>query len=522
MTRVVLINPPSYVVDNPVPPLGLLAIASYVQEHVVGVTCEILDLERLRLDEALRRVDSSCWDGVVLIGLTVMSMDVPKACEVAERAREHAPGALVIAGGPHATLAWRDFLSRHSPPFDACVVGEGERATVRVLAALAAGSDLGSIPGVAQCGVDGVPRLAAPAALIQPAEWANPFRVDRHTGTDEPMYFVEQGGRRRRGVSLVTSRSCALACTFCAIAAMEEPYRSAEPEAVVAWLQWEYERRRFEHIYFLDADFLTSKARARAFSEAVHNAFPDVTWSVQATVGHVLSLKDDLARLHERGLRAVELGIEAGDDDQLLFFNKRNFGKPATVQQSIDAVELLTRHRLIVGIDYIMFYPDQTLVGLARNVAFFLRSGLIDAFSVSHYGHELILFPGTPVRSLYESRCEHQWQTDTLPATDPLFRDRDVLAVKNEFTGVYLPRFADRSQRLREALRSAARATGRPRVRAVLRLHEMRIRHHPYVVLSGLVQSRGDGGEIYPRIEDDLHAATEALHSADLSPGRAR
>jgi radical SAM superfamily enzyme YgiQ (UPF0313 family) len=334
------------------------------------------------------------------------------------------------------------------------------------------------------------------------------------------MYFVEQGGRRRRGVCLVTSRSCPLSCTFCAIAAVAEPYRSAEPADVVGWLEWEYARRPFEHIYFLDADFLTSRSRAQKFSVAIHAAFPDVTWSVQATVGHVLSLKRDLIDLRERGLRAVELGIEAGDDDQLAFFNKRNFGKPATVQQSMDAVRLLTTSRLMVGIDYIMFYPDQTLAGLARNISFFLRSGLIDAFDVGHYGHELILFPGTPLRSLYEARCDHRWNTDVLPETDPLFLDPDVLAVKNAFTGSYLPTFAERSRATRDLLRSAARAATRPRVRAVLRMHELRIRHHPYVVLSALVRSQGDESGIHAAIECDLMAAEAALAEAAFVDSR--
>lgn len=510
MRRAVLISPPSWVQDNPVPPLGLLAIASYADAHVEGVRCEILDLGRLETDEALRRLDAFQWDDVMLVGLTVMSMDVPTACEIAARARALAPESVVIAGGAHPTLAWREFLAQHTPPFDACMVGEGEAGFAEILTALRDDREFDDVPGVAVPTPNG-PRLAAPARLISPAEWTNPFQAGLVEQPDELMYFVEPGGRRRRGVSLTTSRSCPLACTFCSIVAVDEPYRSASPEDVVDWLSWEMGRRPFEHIYFLDADFLTSRSRARKFSEAIHRAFPTVTWSVQATVGHVLSLRQDLDELRERGLRAVELGIEAGDDEQLLFFNKRNFGKPATVQQSIDAVALLVGHHMMVGIDYIMFYPDQTMAGLARNVAFFVRSGLIDAFDVSHYGHELILFPGTPLRSLYEGRCQRRFETDTLPDTNMLFVDQDVLKVKSEFTGGYLNRHGVRARTVREELRAAARQTSSDRRRAVLRLHEMRLRHHPYVVLSALVRTRGDGSAVYRDVEADLRAAESVL-----------
>jgi len=510
MKRVVLLTAPSDVSDNPVPPLGLLAIASYVDSHLDGFRCEVVDLSRMELEEARRQLHELDWDDVVLVGLTVMSMDVLAAVEIAACARALASTALVIAGGPHASLAWREFLPRHSPPFDACVVGEGEAAVVAILERLANGSSIAEVPGVACMTPDG-PELHSPARLVPPSEWGNPFTARVGVGADEVMYFTESGGRRRRGVSLVTSRSCPLACTFCSIAAMDEPYRSASPADVVEWLRWERARRPFEHIYFLDADFLTSKSRARAFSSAVSDVFEDVTWSVQATVGHVLSLRADLPELRGRGLRAVELGIEAGDDDELVFFNKRNFGKYATVRQSIDAVRLLTDAGIAVGIDYIMFYPDQTLAGLARNLSFFLRSGLLDAFDVNHYGHDLILFPGTPLRSLYEERCGHHFDTDVLPDTDPLYVDPVVRRIKREFRTGYLERYSGGTQTLRDELRAVARSTTSDRQRAVLRLHELRLRHHPYVVLERLILAQGDPCDVYAPVDDDLSAARYTL-----------
>lgn len=510
MKRVVLLSAPSDITDNPVPPLGLLAIASYVESHLDGVRCEVVDLARTELEDARRQLHERDWQDVVLVGLAVMSMDVLAAVEVAACARVLAPTALVIAGGPHASLAWRDFLPRHSPPFDACVVGEGEAAVVAILERLAAGRSVTDVPGVACLTPDG-PALSSPAELVPPSEWGNPFTARVEAGADAVMYFTESGGRRRRGVSLVTSRSCPLACTFCSIVAMDEPYRSASPADVVEWLRWEQDREPFEHIYFLDADFLTSKARARAFSQAVSDALPDVTWSVQATVGHVLSLRNELADLRGKGLRAVELGIEAGDDDELVFFNKRNFGKYATVRQSIDAVRLLTDAGITVGIDYIMFYPDQTLAGLARNLSFFLRSGLIDAFDVNHYGHDLILFPGTPLRALYEQRCGHHFDTDVLPDTDPLYVDPVVRRVKREFRSGYLERYSEETQTLRDELRAIARSTTDDRRRAVLRLHELRLRHHPYVVLERLILAQGDSSDVYAPVRKDLAAARVAL-----------
>lgn len=493
------------------PPLGLLAIASYVEKSLSSINCEVLDLSRYSPNSAAHYLDHFDWADVLLVGISVMSMDVLSACDIACQVRIHCPNTPLIAGGPHPTLAWREFIGSHSPPFDACVVGEGESATLEIIESIIKGKNWNSIPGVATL-QSGIPRLHSHAVLIDPSEWGNPFNahlVEKHI---EEMVFSEPGGRKRRGVCLVTSRSCPLECSFCAIAATGEPYRSTSPELVVEWLSWEMKRKPFEHIYFLDADFLTSKARARSFGSAINQAFPAVTWSVQATVGHILGLKMELAQLHQQGLRAVELGLEAGNDKQLKFFNKRHFGKYATVEQNIEAVHILMNSGIVVGVDYIMFYPDQTLEELVSNIVFFVRSGLIDVFDLEHYQNDLILFPGTPLRELYEHRHNLKFDTDNIPNSDSLYICDDVLKIKTEYRTLFERYVRNRLHLLRVHLLEAAGNAQTDRERAIFRLHEIRLRHLPYIILMELTMAKGIISDaLLKTISESLKMAETAL-----------
>lgn len=515
-----LFYPPSNELSYNVPPLGLLAISSYIEMNSTSHSAPVWNFIKCGRVEYLDLIQKIDWAITPIVGVTIMSTDVASALLLAKDLKKMNPRIKVVAGGPHITLTKSDFLRRHSE-FDLIVLGDGEKASLALLKLFEHGQpsvdQISKIPGVYTRTESGDIVGNSSVQLISASEWSNPFKAIIRFAPDDELTYTDRLGRHRKAISLVTSRGCPLACTFCSIIAMnDKKYRSLNPEQVAEWLVEQRNKDYFEHIYFLDADFLTSRARSLKWASAIANAFNDeISWSVQANVGHIISLGlERLKILKNSGLVSAELGLEAGNDRQLEFFNKRNFGKIATVNQSLEALSLLNQAKIDVGVDYIMFYPGLTMSELAENLTFLLRSGLVDNYDLGHYFNELILFPGTPLREYYEIQSMRTFDPDQLPDVRQFYESDEVLKVRDDFLNWYRNEIFPDMQYLRERLRQQA-LKDRGIRKSQLRLLELKLRHQPYHVLKGLLIERGLTRTLRESIEAELRHAKKIVDVED-------
>lgn len=494
--RVALVSAPYDEGPQLVLPLGLMNIAAYAEDKLGDqVDIRLYDFATYAPEDTapvLQLVENK----IDVVAFSVYSSHVPTVIAWARRLKELIPGVVLVAGGPHATLAWPEFITSYGDVFDVVVCGEGERPFTQILQRHldGVGFDSPVMPGVGFLGADGKPVTPPVGATVETSEWVNPFRSKVATGTTTRLSFTDTVDRRTRtAVALTTSRSCPMKCYFCSIIAMPDKYRSAKPEQLVEWLREAMDEQPFEHAYFMDADFFTSRSRVLAFATAMNEAFEDLTWSTSATVGHLLALEDELDYLKECGLRYVEMGIEAGSDKELEFLGKKNFGKPATALQSIQAVSALQRHGLGIGVDYIMFYPHQTLDDLALNLVFLRRADLVDEPNSDHFFTELMLYPGTPLRTFYEQLRGEPFELELLPVLDDLYIDARVLNIRNLFVGDFHARYMSRHEDLMARLSANAQLSqpDHPDDARELRFAEVRIRHVSYRVLEALIRSEG-------------------------------
>lgn len=514
--KVVLLSAPYGEGPQLVMPLGMMNIAAYTSAQLGDrVEIEVQDFSG-RDPEELNLLDEIDWTDVEIVGFSVYSSHLATVEQWAGWFRAQHPGIWLVAGGPHPTLAWEHFTETQAHLFDAIVVSEGETPFTRIVERRLNGQPLHEpqIPSVARL-KDGVPHLAPLSATIDPEGWPNPLNAKVIAVGGGPLAYTDAvTGEDRAAVALTTSRSCPMRCFFCSIIAMPDKFRSATPEQVASWLVEQREKEFFEHAYLMDADFFTTRQRVMGFAEAMHAALPDLTWSTSATVGHLLRLEQDLPRLYECGLRLVEMGIEAGSNEQLEFLGKKNFGKWATWQQSVQAVRALQRNNIAIGVDYIMFYPHQRLANLAENLIFIRRAALLDEESDNHWWNDLVLYQGTPLREFYESLRGEPFSPAELPDTTELYIDADVLAVRDLFLEDYRRNWHGEVTRLRAELKTAAeRATDRAEA-ARLRLHGTWLLHTPYRVLEALIRrpdapSALDACPWLPAVLDEARAAVD-------------
>lgn len=480
--RIALVATPLGGPSAQVHPLGCMAIGSFVLEELGPqvVDCKVFNFIR---DPARALREVVCFKPDI-IGFPVYSGHVDEVTALARQVRQHLPRATLVAGGPHVTLTWFDFIARWGDLFHYAVNGDGELPVLAIAQARLSGdwAACHALPGIGRKTKLGVAQQGA--ALSLPADrWINPFLCEVATDSDT-LYFSDRMDRKhRRAVALVSSRSCPLKCSFCAIIAMPGKWRAAPVATLLDWLQLEWARQPFEHVYFMDANFFVSPKRVREVAEQLRQRFGDVTWSTSSTVGYFLKMEDDIPWLVAHGLRAIELGLEAGSAEQLAFLNKQ-----ATAEQNLRSVELIQRNRLVLGLDFIMFYPDQSLSGLRENLDFLHQASLLDEDYSDHFYTALVLYPGTPLRTFYEKRLGAPFPPDELPDIRDMFIDPVVKEVYRLFVLDYGERHRTRIEAVVKAWRTEATRcqAARPRRAQQLRFGSIRLHHLPYRLLHTL------------------------------------
>ena len=264
--RVLLVSTNRERAPQPVVPNGVACVASALAQ--AGHEVRVLDLCFVRDPIRASREAVRAFSPDV-IGISVRNIDnsdlialrhyTPEATDVTAALREAAPRATVIAGGAAFGVAPASLTDALG--VDWAVAGDGERATVALLDALAAGRDPGEVPGL-------VRRDASGTRLVPPG---GDGRLDTLPET-RLQDWIDIRAYQRHGatVPIQTKRGCVFKCVYCTYLNVEGwGYRLREPESVadeMASLARERGVRRFE---FVDSTFNSPPRHAIGVCEAI-------------------------------------------------------------------------------------------------------------------------------------------------------------------------------------------------------------------------------------------------------------
>src|SRR5262245_7590540 len=166
--RILLLNPPHPAVssrchEGRMPPLGLLAVGGPLLD--TGHQLRLLDAEIGPLSTREIVAATTSWaPDAVLLGHSGSTSAHPVIVQLARALKAALSSVRIVYGGVYPTYHAAEILSSHQE-IDVIVRGEGEATTPLLLAAMAAGVSLASVPGIAYR--EGVlPRLTSPATPI--------------------------------------------------------------------------------------------------------------------------------------------------------------------------------------------------------------------------------------------------------------------------------------------------------------------------------------------------------------------
>lgn len=362
-----MIYPPWPVLDdramlqNCLPPLGILSIASYIES--LGYKVHVMDIHAERENDiALRkrlRMHQPRY-----IGITILTnMSIP-AHKIAKICKEELPNCILVAGGVHAEAVPERILRNSA--FDCVVRGDGEEAMREIIE----GKRFSDINGLSYLEGTTVTNNS-PRSLEMNLDR---FPFPAYDMVDFSNYFPPVGSYRHLpAINMLMTRGCPGKCVFCNSA--RTTLRARDSKMVVNQIRHLNQTYGIRQIMFYDDTFTVLKKTCLDFCKHLEKANLNVSW-VAYIRGDCFS--DELASaMKKSGCHQVLMGIETGSD-----MIAKRIGKPIDREKYRKAVKIAHDHGIEVRGSFIIGNMDETWETMNESLNFAIELDL-DLFQLN-------------------------------------------------------------------------------------------------------------------------------------------
>ena len=386
------------------PPVGSLAILQALRGAGYDPVFYDIDALRPEFDQVIGRFRQEAPD-VIAISAVVSTayVYVRKLCL---RLRDELPGVRIVLGGNLAASA--ELLHRFCQ-VDVCVIGEGERVIVNLMAALEKTSgawkqSLSGVKGLTYLREDGEMAFTGyedpiPAAGLSDPDYSilerfsniRNFIQDPFTREDfaqDPRSGQPHRAGKRMG-TVTSTKGCVARCTFCH--RWDRGFRQIPPEKVIRRIRTLMERYNVGFIMFGDENFGSD---LKALDELIRLIKPlDILWQIGGVRARTLD-PERLKRMREAGCVALYYGFESGSPDILKVMEK-NLEPAHNLKAARAAWEagLYTCYQLVLGMPGETDRTVSETIEMVKQITEFLPKPPYHYLSINY----IQALPGTPV-----------------------------------------------------------------------------------------------------------------------------
>ncbi|HIH13873.1 MAG TPA: radical SAM protein [Nanoarchaeota archaeon] len=365
------------------PPLGLCQVSAELKE--AGYTDIVLvDLLRgdidlyspVRTKEYLMEQLKKKPDAVLI---TASTATFREAREIAQLARPY--GRVLLLGGPHATTFQEKVLEK-TPEFDMVVYGEADETIALLMNRIETNSDFAGIRGVIYR-KDGKIVKNPPVPPI--------MDLDKLPFPDRDILDIDSYAGP---LTILTSRGCPHACTFCSRPVTGATFRGRSAKNVVDEIEFllkkypKTAKKLNNLITLIDENAGVNKARLISICDEMLARHVKVT--IPFTNGLHVSSADPVlySKLKQIGCTALWFGVESGSDKILT-----RIKKGATKETIKKAVRIAHEAGIknVAG-HFIIGMEDET-IETARETIRFVKEAGFDSAAFNHAAPQ----PGTPL-----------------------------------------------------------------------------------------------------------------------------
>lgn len=388
MSKVLLINPPFNIkkenYDSSIS-VGLLSIATYLDSK--GIDIKMID--GVRQKNYLDLIKENIKD-CRLAGLSVMTMQITHAFEIARLIRELNPNCKIIWGGSHPTF-FIEQTAEHEL-VDAVCYGEGE-ITMRELA-----------EGKNWAQVDGIAYKKDGKIIV------NPIR-GLHNPAEMPLFnwglVSEEILHNLYLIPSLTSRGCPHRCTFCINAILKNKWRMRTAEQVLRDLEIIKSKEYFrdKKLRFWDENFFVDINRAKEIINGMIEKNLIIPWETTIRANYVREgMVDDelMGKLKKSGCYLLSFGAESGSPRIL-----EKIKKDVTPDEIVNSAKSCLKHGITPQYSFMIGLPGEKREDMMMTLE------LIDRLIALGSGVQILgpqAFRPYPGSTLYEECKEAGWQ----------------------------------------------------------------------------------------------------------------
>ena len=385
---ITLVNPLSSTeviskIDFKTPPIGLAYLASMLREN--GYKVRIVDnvVEKLSLDELVRKIKDS-----VVVGITTTTPTFNTALKYAKKIKSTLENVFVILGGIHVSFMPYSALKHEF--VDAVCIGEGEYTLLEAVERLDRGKSLEGVRGLMykedgriidngrRDFIKNLDELPFPAYDLLPLE----------------KYSIL--GQKLEHFPLMSSRGCPFGCRYCASSRfMGRMFRARSAENVADEIEWLNDKFGAKYVAFGDDTFTLSKKRVLEFCREIRERGLDVEWSCSSRVDTIDG--ETIREMKRAGCNCIYYGVESANPQILNNF----YRKRIKLEQVVDAVKKTKENEILTVCSFIIGAPMETREDMMRTLKFSIK---LDP----DYAQYSILtpYPGTEI---YEEAAKKGW-----------------------------------------------------------------------------------------------------------------
>ncbi len=350
------------------PPLGIGMLTAVSRGE--GLDVKVFDMSFMEHPfEELRAVLSGYRPDTV--GISVLTPQLADAVRTAGIVREELPDALLVVGGPHATVLPEDTLRRTNA--DLVYSGEAETAWRRFVN----GENPADIPGFTMM-KDGeifrTPGLLLVRDLDElPLPDRSMFDMEKYF---ETWYSMDRVDPDLRGTSIMATRGCPFKCTFCQPTLSEifgKRMRKRSAGSILAELELLVSDYGIDAFMFEDSTFVVDGGWVHGICDALIESGLDLKWCCNVRAD--LLNEDLLDHMVRAGLSKVNMGVESASQRVL----DEIYEKGITVEGVRRAVRMAKERGLVVQGYFMLGAPGETREEMMKTINFAAAEPFDDA-----------------------------------------------------------------------------------------------------------------------------------------------
>ncbi|MBL0742269.1 B12-binding domain-containing radical SAM protein [Chryseolinea lacunae] len=354
---------------RPYPPLGILCIAAYLDEH--GIANSVYDTtfsSKPHFNQYLLQHQPP------VLALYVNLMTKINILETIRFVKQNKPATRVVLGGPEVKHSAENFLRAGA---DVIVIGEGEETTAELVAAFKAH---GYADGAYRHTIRGIAFLDEDRFVETPErdkiKDINTLPVPARHKIDLDLYL--NAWKQRHGTSALsvsTMRGCPYTCKWCSRAVYGLSYRRRSPEKVADELDTIRQRYQPDSVWFVDDVFTISHKWLTGFRDALKER--NFVMPYECITRADRMNEEVIGLLKDTGCFRVWIGAESGSQHVIDLMDRR-----VQVTQVRDMIKLTKTYGIETGTFIMLGYPGETEADIEQTITH-LKESDPDHFTIT-------------------------------------------------------------------------------------------------------------------------------------------